>query len=135
MKNPEKYHPRTGIYMLLATLFFLSACSSQTKSVEPTYLIQYKLVACQETDIVNYMCDDTDQRLPFTYEVYAEDRSVATTKPNVNNGEVLFTNQEYPGGHSIPMDQKSNGLCLTTISNVETFPEQLRFDLIFEPCP
>lgn len=135
MKNPEKNHPRARIYILLATLFFLSACSSQAKAVEPTYLIQYKLVACQETGIVNHMCDGTDRRLPFTYEVYDKYRNAAAKKPEVNNGEVLFTNQDYPGGHSIPIDQTSNGLCLTTISNVETFPEQIRFDLIFEPCP
>ena len=135
MQNPEKNHHRAGLYLILAALFFISACSSpSTKALEPTYLIQYKLVACQETDIVNHMCDESDKRLPFSYEAYDSPGVLASDIPEVNNGEVYFTNRDFPGGHSVPHGQRVEDLCLKEINPVETFAEQVRFDLIFGSC-
>jgi len=135
MISPEIKLNRLILQLILASLFFISACSTQPKAVEPSYLIQYKLVACHETDVINNICDGADQRLPFSFFVYDQPGNIATQKPEINNGEVYFTNQEYPGGHTIPVEQRSGDLCLTKIINVETFPEQVRLDLIFEPCP
>ena len=134
MKSPENKLTRLSLQLLLASLFFISACSTQPKAVEPSYLIQYKLVACHETDVVNNICDGADQRLPFSFVVYDQPGNVATQKPEINNGEVYFTNHEYPGGHSIPLDQRIDDLCLRQINSIETFPEQIRFDLIFDTC-
>ncbi|MBP9702760.1 hypothetical protein KBD69_03670 [Candidatus Woesebacteria bacterium] len=135
MRSPENRLSRFRLQILLASLFIISACSSpSTKASEPTYLIQYKLVACQETDIVNRMCDGRDKRLPFSYEAYDSPGVLASDIPEVNNGEVYFTNRDFPGGHSVPDGQIVENLCLREINPVDTFPEQIRFDLIFDSC-
>lgn len=80
------------------------------------------------------MCDGRDKRVPFSYEAYDSSGVLASDLPAVNNGEVYFTNRDFPGGHSVPHSQRVGDLCLREINPVETFPEQIRFDLIFDDC-
>lgn len=127
---------RSLLIVIATAMLWLAACSPKlTSATEPTSLIQYKIVACEEKPPFNNICDGLDERLDFSLIAYSKPGVVAPNQPDPVNGEVYFTNLDYPGGYTIDLSQKSNGKCIVSVSDVQTFPGQARTDLIFSNCP